>query len=171
MRRDFERLVAMRRDLFAAYRDVCSKPCPDQYTAWVRTVKHPAKCFYMHPVKLYEVVKPMLQGDFSKYEKLKNESSKRKFWDLYLVCRRLIELPEYHNATFKVIAQAAVDSPAPEFYITPETFRQAYRYCRRFGVNYYPQKVKRICHQYTNYKDGKAKDAVYDKKLKLFMKL
>ena len=171
MEKDFDLLVAMRKDLFAAYRDVCSKPCPKQYTAWFRTVRHPAKRFYLNPDKLRVIVAPMMRGDFTNYEKIKFEHTKRKYRDLYKICMELVQLPEYHDAPFMRVAEKAVTMPAPEFYTTPETFRQIYRYCKRFGINYYPHKAKRICKAYTNHKDGKPNDSVYNGKLKAFAKL
>lgn len=158
-------MVLMRKDLFAAYRDVCSKPCPSQLIAWHRTIKHPAKRFYIQEKKVENVVGPMMHGDYSEYYKIKSENSRRRYRDLKKVCMELIQTKEFCDASFHKVAEKAVTMPAPEFYITHNTLRKLFRYTKRFGLRYQDWEAKLICSKYTNHKDGKPKDAVYNKKL------
>lgn len=155
----------MRKDLFSAYRDVCSKPCPSQKIAWYRTVKHPAKRFYIANQTAYNFVTPMLYNDFTQVDKITNERARKRFYDIHKICVELSKTKEFHNKTAAEIIRKALTMPAPEFYISWETFRRTFRHCKRFGTRYYYQKAVRICSRYTNHKDGKPKDAVYNKKL------
>ena len=164
MAKDHELQVKMRKDLFAAYRDVCSKPCPTQKVAWLRTVKHPAKRFYILEGIACKHVVPMLRGDFTLIEQSKRPQKKRMYYDIYNICLELMQTKEWHDKPASSVIKQAITMPAPEFYMSWLTFKRIFEYCKRFGTRYRHKEATLICHKFTNYRDGKPKDAVWKKR-------
>lgn len=155
----------MRKDLFIAYRDVTSKPCPSQAVAWRRTVKHPAPRYYVTPKGALNVVGPMARGDFSKLERVPKHRRKL-YLCLFEEMKILAQKRAFQGKSLTCLITAAVQRPAPEFFITAETFRKIFHNAKRYGVDFGWNHAYDLNRQYTNGKDGKSKDAVFKGKLK-----
>ena len=154
----------LRKDLFAAYRDVTSRPCPSQQLAFMRTVRHPAPRYYIGTKKAAEVVGSLLRGETRLIERM-SPLRRRMYIALKDEVLRLSQRREYQGASLKFIVSFAIAQPAAEFYITSETFRRIFRNAKRYGVEFEWKEAKKTSRQYTNYKDNTPREAVYKGKL------
>lgn len=113
-----------REDLMAVYRQVYPK-CWRQRDAYRRTVKHAAPRFYITPKQAYQNILPMLDGDFSKVEKME-PLRKKMYMDLFEIVLETAERREFIGKSLWFIIPWVVTQPAPEFYLAEETFKKIF---------------------------------------------
>lgn len=107
----------MQTDLMDAYKRVCGR-CWNQREAYERMVMEPAPRYYITPKQAFQVLSPMMRGDFTQVKqmlKLKREM----YYSLYDEVVKMAEQTQFVNKSLWFIVQFAVTRPAPRFYITP----------------------------------------------------
>lgn len=112
-------LAMMHEDLMETYRKV-AKYCSRQDEAWRRVVKHPAKRFYIDSKSACKKVAPLLDGDTSKLEKM-SKTKQRLYLDIFEKVKEFSQRREFAGKSLNYIMPFVVQSPAPEFYISPTT--------------------------------------------------
>lgn len=152
--------VQMRKDLFAAYREVASRSCPSQQLAWVRTVRHPAPRFYVGGKKASYVMSCLARGDRDILDKM-TPLRRAMYLDLEQVVLELSQKRQFCNSSISFITSFALTQPAKQFYISPSTFRSIFRYAKRYGIDYTWHDASQEAKAYTNNKNNKPADAVY----------
>lgn len=160
--------VQMRKDLFAAYADVASRPCPSQEVAWLRTVKHPAPRYYIGEKKARNILCQIMHGKRECLETML-PYKKRMYLALEQEVLRLSKKREFHNKSMRYIVMFAILQPAPEFFVAWETWKAIFRNAKRYGIDFTWKDASRLNTQYTNRKDNKPKDAVYKGKKHLII--
>lgn len=105
-------------DLMQAYKRVCAKGCWTQGEAYERMVMEPAPRYYVTSKHAFEVLSPMMRGDFSHVRQMVTHR-KYMYLDLYDEVVRMVEQPTYIGKSLWFIMQFAVQRPAPRFYISP----------------------------------------------------
>lgn len=158
----------MRQDLFAAYAEVTSRPCPSQQIAWIRTVKHPAPRYYIGAKKAVNIIGQLMLGNRAVLDSMRSYK-KRMYIELEQEVLRLSEKKEYQGKSLKYICSFAILHPAKEFYISWETFKKIFCNAKRYGINFAWKDVLARNSQYTNRRDGKPKDAIYTGKKHLII--
>lgn len=104
-------------DLIAAYKAVAPF-CWTQKEAHERMVKQPAPRYYVTAKRAYQVILPMMRGDFERVN-LMPPSRRRMYYCLFDEVVKMMEKPAYYNKSLKYIMQFAVTRPAPEFFLSP----------------------------------------------------
>ena len=138
-RRGFSLTIQMRKDLAEAYRHVYAS-CRSQGEAWRKTILQPAPRYYVSPKRAYHVMIDMIKGDFSVVDGM--PAKKRKmYYDLFQNVQDMTQKTEYIGKSLWFICQFAVNSPAPEFYISTEALRKTINCCRRYGLQYHHKQV------------------------------
>lgn len=112
-------LAMMHEDLMEVYRKV-AKYCTRQDEAWKRVVKHPAKRFYVGAKNACEKVGPLLDGDTSKLEKM-DKNRQRLYLAIFEKVKEFSQRREFAGKSLWYIMPFVVNSPAPEFFISPTT--------------------------------------------------
>lgn len=126
--------VEMREALMRAYREV-APGCPTQYVAWIRTVRHCAPRYYVTWRVAYGILAPALRGDRSRLERLRPHR-RRMYEELERVVLGMSQEPGYVGKSLCALCREAVRRPAPEFYVSWESFRRIFRNVRRHGVGF-----------------------------------
>lgn len=162
--------VQLRRDLFAAYRDVTSKPCPTQTMAWIRTVRHPAPRFYVSSKRAANAMSDLINGNLTNFNKL-SKMRQAMYIELYNIVLQLSQKKEFIGKPLKYIVSFAIAQPASSFFVPPRRFREIFRNAKRYGIEYHDSEVRILNRQYTNHKDNKPSDAVFKGKKHLIMNL
>lgn len=135
-RRNFELVKMQREDLFSVYREVCSS-CRSQREAWHKVINHPAKRYYITPKQAHEMLSPLLRGDTTELDKLKNPSSRQMYLDLFEELNRMSQKPEFIGKSLWFICQFLVTRPAPRFYIKESWLRIDFKLCKKYGKEYH----------------------------------
>lgn len=109
----------MQDDLINAY----CKACEGSWTlhdACAKAVKMPAPRFYITAKQAYQVISPMVKGDFERvnlYAPLK----RKMYYELFKIVTRLAERPEFIGKSLWHIMPFAVVQPASQFFVKPHT--------------------------------------------------
>ena len=121
MKNDYEITQQMHADLMEAYIRVSSK-CWTQHEAYERMVKEPAPRYYVTPKQAYQVLLRMMKGNFE-YVDTMPEGKKKMYYSLFDVVNELSMKRSFIGKSLWYIVPFAVNSPAPEFFISPERAR------------------------------------------------
>lgn len=98
-----------------AYIDVAHS-CFSQQEAYEKTAKHPAPRYYVSPKQAFQVISPMVKGDFEKVE-LMQPNRRRMYYALFEEVQKLFEKREFEGKSLSYAMQFAVLRPAPEFFV------------------------------------------------------
>ena len=104
-------------DLIAAYKAVAPF-CWSQKEAHERMVKQPAPRYYVTAKQAYQVIAPMIKGDFERVNDML-PTRRRMYYCLFDEVIKMMEKPQFYNKSLKYIMQFAVIRPAPEFFLSP----------------------------------------------------
>lgn len=107
----------MHKDLIDSYKRVCSS-CWSQGEAYEKMVKQPAPRYYISAKQAYQVLSPMVRGDFTRFNRM-GPMKQRMYTALFEEVVKLAESPLFFNKSLRFIVQHAVAKPAPEFFISP----------------------------------------------------
>lgn len=162
--------VQLRRDLFAAYRDVTSRPCPSQAIAWHRTVRHKAPRFYVSTKRATNALYKIARGDFSELQKMP-KLKQQMYTELYGVVLELYQKSEFVGKPLRYVISFAIARPASQFFVTTERVRFYFRNAKRYGIDFTAKEARALNQQYTNRKDGKPSTAVFTGKKHLLINL
>jgi len=116
----------MQLDLRDAYIKVYSS-CWSQQEAYEKMVKQPAPRYYVTAKQAYQIISPMIKGDFGKLNKMK-PAKQRLYLSLFEATKELIIKPTFFKKSLWFIMHFAVTQPAPEFFIGEERARQIRRW-------------------------------------------
>jgi len=128
---DFSITHQMHLDLVEAYKQVAGA-CWTQRQAYERMVLQPAPRFYVTPKQAYQIIAPMVRGDFNSVN-LMMPMRRKMYYELYGVVINMIEQKAFIGKSLWHIMQYAVLQPASRFYITPDRAR-IIRYWVKNGV-------------------------------------
>lgn len=104
-------------DLIEAYKAVAPHSWTQQ-EAYERMVKQPAPRYYVTAKQAYQVIAPMLKGDFERVNMMLPKRRKM-YYSLFDEFVSLSEKPMFYNKSAWFIMQHAVARPAPEFFLSP----------------------------------------------------
>ncbi len=135
VKRNFELTCRMREDLLDAYRNVYSR-CRSQTEAYQKTVKHPAPRFYITPKRAYNMLRPMVMGDFSGLEDIPPQK-KKMYLELFDKLQQMTQKKEYIGKSLWFVCQFLVVQPASEFYLSVDTFKDIFPSMKRYGKDYH----------------------------------
>ena len=121
MKNDYEITQQMHADLMKAYINV-SGTCWTQMEAYEKMVKEPAPRYYITPKQAYQVLARMMKGDFEIVDMMAT-GKRRMYYSLFEEVLKLSEKREFIGKSLWYIVPFAVNSPAPEFFITAERAR------------------------------------------------
>ena len=134
-------IYEMRRaDIMKAYARIAPE-CWTQKAAWKRIAESEAPRFYVTPKQAYQVIMPMIRGDFSAVEAM-SPQRQRMYRALYDIVMELASRPTNRKMSLWALMPWAVTSPAPEFYVSPYWVRQIWSE-ERTGKRYRPNFKKR----------------------------
>lgn len=85
-------------------------------------VKQPAPRYYVTPKQAYQVISPMMKGDFERVD-LMAPTRRNLYYSLFEQVIRLSETREFIGKSLFYIMQYAVIQPAPEFFLSPTRAR------------------------------------------------
>lgn len=85
-----------------------------------RAVKHPAPRYYITPKQAFQVISPMMKGNFI-YVNAMSDNKRRMYHSLFKVVVDMSEKREYRDKSLWYIVQHAVNTPAPEFFLAGNT--------------------------------------------------
>lgn len=114
----------MQDDLIKAY----CKACPGSWTmqdACSKAVKMPAPRFYVTPKQAYQIISPMVKGDFGRVD-LFDPLKRKMYYELFDIVMKLTEKREFIGKSLWYIMPFAVIQPASQFFIKPHSL-----YCIR----------------------------------------
>ena len=117
----------MQDDLIKAY----CKACEGSWTmhdACTKAVNMPAPRFYVTPKQAYQVISPMVKGDFERVNLL-NPLRRKMYKELFDVVMRLTEKREFIGKSLWHIMPFAVIQPASQFFISAHAL-----YCIRQDI-------------------------------------
>jgi len=115
----------LRKDLMDAI-----KKCSDGSTwyvgqIWKRAVRMPAPRYYVTAKQAYQVLLPIVEGDFSGLEKM-SPRRQRLYRSLYDKVLEMAGKPQYQGKSLWFLIPFAVGSPAPEFFVSEKWARLIY---------------------------------------------
>lgn len=114
----------MQTDLIKAY----CKACDGAWTmqdACAKAVKMPAPRFYLTAKQAYQVISPMVRGNFEHVNQF-NPLRRDMYYELFDVVMKLTERREFIGKSLWYIMPFAVTQPASQFFIKPHSL-----YCIR----------------------------------------
>ena len=117
----------MQDDLIKAY----CKACPGSWTmhdACAKAVKMPAPRFYLTAKQAYQVISPMVKGDFERVD-LFNPLKRQMYYELFDIVMKMSEKREFIGKSLWHIMPFAVAQPASQFFISPHSL-----YCIRQDI-------------------------------------
>lgn len=112
-------LAMMHEDLMETYRKV-AKYCTRQDEAWRRVVTHPAKRFYVNAKVACDRIAPLLDGDYTSLRKM-GKRKQRLYLAIFERVKEFAQRREFAGKSLNYIMPFVLQSPAPEFYISPTT--------------------------------------------------
>lgn len=115
---DYSMRQQMHRDIIEAYKAVAPF-CWTQHEAYERLVKQPAPRYYVTPKQAYQVLLPMMKGDFEMVNMML-PLRRKMYYTLFDEVTKMVEKPSFRNKSLRYIMQFAVLRPAPEFFISAE---------------------------------------------------
>lgn len=124
----------MQGDLIKAYNQVAPK-CWTQQQAYERMVKQPAPRYYVTPKQAFQVIAPMVKGNFDRVN-LMLPMKRRMYYALFKEVMKMSEERSFVDKPLWYIMKFAVSRPAPEFFITPRRAKQIRCWMK---LNYYDE--------------------------------
>lgn len=128
----------LRSDLMEAIRNCSDGSAWFVNQIWKKAVRMPAPRYYVTPKQAYQVLLPMVEGDFTSYEKM-TPRRKRLYKSLYDRVMAMAGKPQYQGKSLWFLIPFVVASPAPEFFVSEKWARliymeemRGYRYKPRF---------------------------------------
>ena len=121
---NFTIIEQMRRDLMTVYRQVYPH-CMEQWDAWVRTVESPAPRYYVSAKQACQIVTPMFRGDYRLFNKL-SPLRQKMYKSIYDRVEKMSESWQYQGMSIWAIMPHALNSPAPQFFILPQTMKKMF---------------------------------------------
>lgn len=88
-----------------------------QEEAYKKAVKQPATRYYVSPKQAAQVIAPMVRGDFSKVDAMK-PNRRRLYYSLFERVVEMSERRQFIGKSLAYIMEFAVNTPAPEFFVT-----------------------------------------------------
>lgn len=126
---DYDMTRQMQKDLIKAYGQVCDS-CWSQWEAYEKMIRQPAPRYYVSPKQAFQVISPMVKGNFEKVNKMQPRK-RRMYYSLYRTMIRLSSKPSFYGQSLWYIMQFAVNEPAPEFFIGEQRARQIRRWLKK----------------------------------------
>jgi hypothetical protein len=108
-------------EMLAVYRKV-APDCFSQKQALERVVRHPASRFYIQAHTAYNKLRHVFNG-YSTELMADKECDKRMYEEIYKRVLELANNPENYGMSLNKLCEIVVEQPAPEFYMSPSTFR------------------------------------------------
>lgn len=102
--------------------DMTKAYCEESGRSWTmqeaceRAVKHPAPRFYISHKQAFQIISPMMKGNFIIVDAMQ-DNRRRMYYTLFNVVLELSEKREFHGKSLWYIVQHAVCQPAPEFFV------------------------------------------------------
>lgn len=121
----------MQDDLIAAYCKASGSSW-SQPDAYKKAVKMPAPRYYVTPKQAYQVIAPMMKGDFERVN-LMLPNRRRMYYSLYRKCLELAERREFKSLWSMM--PTAVSSPAPEFFLSWTSLMRIRRWMKTGDIN------------------------------------
>lgn len=131
MKEDYSITKQMQEDLIEAYKRVA----PTSWTqedAYIKTVKQPAKRYYVSGKQAAEKISRMIRGDFEIVD-LMGANKRRMYYSLFEKVMELSEKPAFAGKSLCFVCAFAVLEPAPEFFISPSSVERI-RLCIKRGL-------------------------------------
>lgn len=129
MKNDYDISKQYQEDLIKAY----NKVAPLSWTqadAYKKAVKQPAPRYYVSARQAAQVIAPMVRGDFERVDMMQ-PNRKRMYYSIYDKVIELSEKRAFIGKPLLYIVRFAVASPAPEFFVSPNTLAMVRRYLKR----------------------------------------
>lgn len=154
MKHDYDISKQYQEDLIEAYKRVAPHSW-SQIEAYRRTVKQPAKRYYITPKQAAQVISPMFRGDFSHVNAMM-PNKRRMYYSLFNKVVELSEKRDFAGKSVNYIIQFAVLEPAPEFFVSHRVIAQIRSFLRN---GYYEEsgKVKEVPYRARSYEKLKEK--------------
>lgn len=112
----------MQIDLIEAYKAVAPH-CWTQREAYERMVKQPAPRYYVTAKQAYQVIAPMVKGDFEMVNMMLPRK-REMYLSLFSVVEKMLDQRAFIGKSLYYVMQYAVGQPAPEFFIGPSRAKQ-----------------------------------------------
>lgn len=126
---DYDVTRQMYEDLMSAYCSVSDKVWYQQ-SAYERAVKCPAPRYYVSAKQAYQVLSKMTRGDMSEVNKMR-DARRRMYLSLFEKVLELSDKRQFFGKSLWYIIPFAVNSPAPEFFMSWETIRRIRRWIKQ----------------------------------------
>jgi len=132
----------LRKDLMEAIRECSDGSAWYVHQIWKKAVRRPAPRYYVTAKQAYQVLLPMVEGDYTGLEKM-SPRRQRMYRSLYNVVMELASKPQYYGKSLWFLIPFAVTTPAPEFFISEKWARLIYMEEMR-GYRYKPVFRKKL---------------------------
>lgn len=126
----------LRRDLMNAIRKCSDGSAWFVSQIWRKAVRMPAPRYYVTPKQAYQVLLPMVSGDYTGFQKMSHRRQ-RLYKSLYDLVMDMADKPQYQGKSLWFLIPFAVTSPAPEFFVSEKWARLIYMEEQR-GYRYKP---------------------------------
>jgi hypothetical protein len=124
MRRDEDLYERKIEEMISVYRKVAPE-CWTQKQAFERVVNHPASGFFILPQTACNVVRNMYWGR-SDHIRRRSGNQARMYEEIYRRIMEKSQKPEYSGMSLVGLCTIVVDEPAPEFYMSVDSFRNVF---------------------------------------------
>ena len=124
MRRDEDLYERKIEEMISVYRKVAPE-CWTQKQAFERVVNHPASGFFILPQTACNVVRNMYWGR-SDHIRRRSGNQARMYEEIYRRIMEKSQKPEYSGMSLMGLCTIVVDEPAPEFYMSVDSFRNVF---------------------------------------------
>lgn len=126
---NFDLSAQFRHDLLEAYNnDKCAPVALKQWQAYDHAVKSKAKRYYVTPKQAFQVLAPLIKGDFTAFNKRTNNDRKRMYISLLETTLKLIDKRQFKGKSLFYIMHFAVLQPAPEFFCNWRTLQKIHQF-------------------------------------------
>ena len=126
-------------DLIKAYNKVAHLSWT-QDDAYRKAVKLPAPRYYVSAKQAAQIIAPMVRGDFERVNMM-NPNRKRMYYSIFDKVIELSEKRAFIGKPLLYIVRFAVTSPAPEFFVSPQTLAMVRRNLKK---GYYDNEGKAL---------------------------
>lgn len=110
----------MQDDLIKAYCKACAEGSWTMFDACAKAVKMPAPRFYVSAKQAYQIISPMVKGDFERVD-LFDPLRRQMYYELFDIVMKLTEKREFIGKSLWHIMPFAVIQPASRFFIKPHS--------------------------------------------------
>lgn len=108
-------------EMLRVYREVAHE-CWYQKDAERKVVMHKASCFFIQPHSAYNVLRQVFYGK-SDVIPIRMSNVRRMYEEIYRRVLAMSRKPEYSGMKLIELCEIVVNEEAPEFYISPMSFR------------------------------------------------